>query len=114
MRNLFAFETEPFKANSELDEYEENLNSHSELDEEVDEFDDKRESSAYPGISCVTPGNPYVLHYFPRFSTELTKEHHKHLDIIAEKIRQSFSTSRPIAKVMIVGHSSTWHRTSRA
>lgn len=71
------------------------------------------ESSAYPGISCVTPGNPYVLHCFPAFKTELTREQHDHLDIIAGKIRQSFSTSRPVTKVVIYGHSSTWHEESR-
>ena len=52
-------------------------------------------NSAYPGISCITPGHPYVLHCFPPFKSELTKEQHDHLDIIARKIRQSFSTSRP-------------------
>lgn len=72
------------------------------------------ESEAYPGISCVTPGNPYVLHCFSPFTTELTKEHHDHLDIIVDKIRQSFSTSQPISKVTIVGHSSTWHEESRS
>ncbi|MDF0673069.1 MAG: hypothetical protein P0120_01825 [Nitrospira sp.] len=118
MRNPLTFETEPFEAYPEF-EYEEELNSYSELDAEVDEFDDKLESSAYPGISCVTPGNPYVLHCFPPFMTELTKEHQKHLDIIAEKIRQSFSPNRlaltqPITKVTIVGHSSTWHEESRS
>ncbi len=75
----------------------------------AENFDFELGSSAYPGISCVTPGNPYVLHCFPPFVSELTKEHHDHLDIIAEKIRRSFSTSRPITKVNIVGHSATWH-----
>jgi len=79
------------------------------LDEDVD-FELER--SAYPGISCVTSGNPYVLHCFPPFTTELTKEHHKHLDVIAKKIRQSFSTPQPITKVMIVGHSSAWYEES--
>jgi hypothetical protein len=72
------------------------------------------ESSAYPGISCVTPGNPYVLHCFPAFKTELTRDQHKHLDIIAGKIRRSYSTSRPVTKVVIYGHSSTWHEESRS
>jgi hypothetical protein len=81
---------------------------------EVGEIWFERESftSAYPGVSCVTPGDPYVLHCFPPFTTELTKEHHDHLDIIADKIRQSFSTLQPITKVTIVGHSSKWHAES--
>jgi Trypsin-like peptidase domain len=102
------------EAYSEFDEYEEKINSHSELTEELDEFDGKLETSTYPGVSCVTPGNPYVLHCFPPFTTDLTIDHRKHLGIIAEKIRQSFSTNRlaraqPITKVNIVGHSATWH-----
>ncbi len=68
-------------------------------------------TSAYPGVSCVTPGDPYVLHCFPPFATDLTQEHHRHLDIIAQTIRRSLSTSRPISRVAIVGHSSTWHQT---
>ena len=77
-------------------------------------FELESSNSAYPGISCITPGDPYVLHCFPPFKSELTKEQHDHLDIIARKIRQSFSTSRPITKVIIVGHSSTWHAESRS
>lgn len=73
----------------------------------------ERFSSSYPGMSCVTPGEPYVLHCFPSFKTGLTREQLAHLDIIAEKIRESFSTFRPISKVTIVGHSSTWYQTSR-
>lgn len=75
-------------------------------------------NSPYPGISCVTPSaranDPYVLHCFPAFKTDITNEQRRHLDIIAEKIQRSFSTSRPITKVLIVGHSSTWHKTPRS
>jgi hypothetical protein len=54
-----------------------------------------------------------VLHCSPPFTTEPTEEHRHHLDIIAERIRESFSTSRPVTKVMIVGHSASWHTESR-
>lgn len=111
MRNPFIFESAPFEAYSG---FEQEFNPYSELDEELDEFDDELESSAYPGISCVTPGNPYVLHCFPPFKTELTGEQHKHLDIIAEKIQRSFSTPTPITTVEITGHSARWHETSQS
>ena len=71
----------------------------------------QHEGPAYPGISCVTPGNPYVLHCFPPFKTELTKQQHAEFDKIAQKIKSSFATSRPITKVRIIGHASTWHLT---
>jgi outer membrane protein OmpA-like peptidoglycan-associated protein len=83
------------------------------MEHDLDEIGWDSESLGYSGISCITPGNPYVLHCFPPFKTELTREQHRHLDIIAEKIRKSFTTSRPITKVRILGHSSTWHATSR-
>ena len=83
--------------------------NHSLLDGDIEL---EREGSKYPGISCITPGNPYVLHCFPPFKTELTKKQHLHLDIIAKKIRRSFTTARPMTKVRIMGHSSTWHKTS--
>ena len=68
-----------------------------------------------PSRSCVTPGNPYVLHCFPAFKTKLTSEHHTHLDIIAKKIKRSFRAARrPITRIAITGHSSTWHGTSRS
>lgn len=103
MRNNYTFREDPFEFYPELE--------HDLLD---GEFDFEFERSPYPGISCFTPGNPYVLHCFPPFKTELTKKQHAHLDIIARKIQRSFASSRPIIKVMIIGHSSTWHRTSRS
>jgi hypothetical protein len=80
----------------------------AELDFELAEYE-----SAYPGISCVTPGNPYVLHCFPPFKAELTADQHKHIDIIADVIRRSFSTPTPITKVQVTGHSARWDKTSQ-
>ncbi|WP_282610200.1 hypothetical protein [Pelagibius sp. Alg239-R121] len=71
------------------------------------------ELEASGGRSCVTPGNPYVLHCFPAFGARPTKQHQAHLKWIAAKIARSFRTSTPITKVRIVGHSSTWRGTSR-
>lgn len=79
------------------------------------EFKEEAYESGYPRVSCVTPGDPYVLHCFPPFKTDLTKEHHHHLDVIAAEIRRSFTTykkARQVRNVMIVGHSSTWQGTS--
>jgi pimeloyl-ACP methyl ester carboxylesterase len=71
------------------------------------------EVSAYPGISCISPGRPYVLHCFPPFETDLTEEHRRHLAYLVERIRHSLSTSRPVTRVIISGHSARWHQTSR-
>ena len=73
----------------------------------------EEEAEGYTGISCVTPGNPYILHCFPAHETALTKEHREHLDRIVEKIRRSFRRSRPIRRVKIVGHAATWRGISR-
>ena len=72
------------------------------------------EAETSGGRSCVTPGDPYVLHCFPAFKTGLTKQHQTHLGIIAKKIARSLKSGRPIKRVRIVGHSSTWHQTSRS
>jgi hypothetical protein len=82
---------------------------------EAEYEDEEAYEDGYPTISCVTPGDPYVLHCFPSFGTDLTKEHHHHLGVIADEIRRSFATrrkARQIRNVVIVGHSSTWHETS--
>ena len=64
--------------------------------------------------SCITPGNPYILHCFPAHKTELTVLHHQHLDIIAKKIIRSFRGSRPITRIIITGHAATWKGISKA
>lgn len=64
-------------------------------------------------LDCITPGNPYVLHCFPSFKSEPTSAHLKHLDLVADRIAASFRSGRPITQVVAVGHSSTWHATSR-
>ena len=76
------------------------------------EFAEK--SEAQRGISCATPGNPYILHCFPAHKTDLTSEHREHLARIASKIVHSFRGSQPIKRVNIVGHSATWKGISKA
>ena len=64
-------------------------------------------------ISCVTPGNPYILHCFSAHETKLTPTHNKHLNSIATKIVRSFSGSKPITRIEIVGHAATWKGISK-
>ena len=55
--------------------------------------------ASVPGISCVTPGNPYRLHCFPAFEADLLDIHRAHLERILEEIERSFRTPRPIRQV---------------
>lgn len=76
------------------------------------EFEEEAETPR--DTSCVTPGNPYILHCFPAHETELTLLHRQHLDRIAAEILRSFGGSRPITRVKIVGHAATWWGISKA
>jgi hypothetical protein len=77
------------------------------LDEGDTEFAEEAETSR--GISCVTPGNPYVLHCFPAFKSKLLNVHREHLERIVKQIEQSNQGSSPITRVKIVGHAATWN-----
>ena len=66
------------------------------------------------GGSCVTPGNPYILHCFPAHKVALTAAHQDHLDRIINRIAESFHDGRPIRRVHIVGHAATWRGISKA
>ena len=104
-----------------LDEFEDRLEFEDdwlddELDEAIDEvllFEEEDLGIDSKSISCITPGNPFILHCFPAHKTDLTPLQHEHLDRIAAKIVRSFNKSNPITRVEIIGHAATWKGISK-